>query len=221
METTLNLNYTDLEGKFKEFWDRLGKPIPKNSTRVLALAMLDSYFGVDNLRALKRVYNRIRHCRHTLFITTNQALDLLEDSYTYTPSFNELPLEFTIDDGKGKGKVTELDALALKKYEIEKSASIIAEKIKYEQLTKRLFATMPVTRYNALKIAVLKLLSFYDKELNGDKLSIDERKQKKSLQEKVRTYLIRWYKIRPTVNYDFCVSYWEAAQKYETGLYDY
>ena len=215
----LEIEYLDLDAKFNEFWDRIGKPIPKNKNRVLALAMLDSFYGVDNTRALRRVYNRIKHCRHTFFISTNEAIELLEESYTYTPEFNTVPLEYTVDDGEAYTMGT-LDAISVKKYELEKSACVIADKIREQELIKRLFDTMPETRYNSLKITVINLLSFYDRELNGEKLTTDEKKQKKSMQEKVRTYLIRWYQIRPTVNYSFLVAYWEAMQKYETGLYD-
>ncbi len=218
-EKTLSLDYLDLEAKFMDFWFRLGKPAPKNANRVLALAMLDDFYGVDNTRALKRVYNRIRHCRQTMYITTNQALDLLEESFTYTPDFSTLPLDYTIDEGETYQMGT-LDNLSMKKYELEQSASIIADKIRETELVKRLFDTMPETRYNSLKISALKLLAFYDKELNNEKLTTDEKKQKKSLQEKIRTYLIRWYKIRPTVNYSFLVAFYESMKKYEQGLYD-
>ena len=218
-EKTLNLDYLDLEAKFMDFWHRIGKPIPKNSNRVLALAMLDDYYGIDNTRALKRVYNRIRHCRQSLYCNTNEALDLLEESYTYTPDFNTLPLDYTIDDGETYELGT-IDAISVKKYELEQSASVIADKIRETELVKRLFDTMLATRYNSLKITVLKLLKYYDKELNGEKLTTDEKKQKKSSQEKIRTYLIRWYKIRPTVNYSFLVAFYESMQKYEQGLYD-
>lgn len=217
--TGLSLDYLDLEAKFMDFWHRIGKPAPKNSNRILALAMLDSYYGIDNQIALKRVYNRLRHCRQTMYITTNQAIELLEDSFTYTPDFTTLPIEYTIDDGTEYTMGT-LDAMSAKKYELETSASAIADKIREQELIKRLFDTMPETRYNSLKISALKLLSFYDKELEGEKLNIDEKKQKKSMQEKIRTYLIRWYKIRPTVNYSFLVAFYESMQKYEQGLYD-
>ena len=219
-EKTLNLDYLDLEAKFMDFWHRIGKPIPKNSNRVLALAMLDDYYGIDNTRALKRVYNRIRHCRQSLYCNTNEALDLLEESYTYTPDFNTLPLDYTIDDGETYELGT-IDAISAKKYELEQSASVIADKIRETELVKRLFDTMLATRYNSLKITVLKLLKYYDKELNGEKLTTDEKKQKKSSQEKIRTYLIRWYKIHPKVDYSFIVAFYESMQKYEQGLYDY
>lgn len=215
----ITMDYLDLESKLKDFWHRLGKPAPKNANRVLALAMLDDYYTIDNTRALKRVYNRIRHCRQSLYCTTNEALDLLEESYTYTPIFDELPLEYTIDDEETYTMGT-LDNISMRKYELETSAAAIAEKIRETKLIKRLFDTMPSTRYNSLKISALKLLSFYDKELNGEKLTTDEKKQKKSIQEKIRTYLIRWYKIRPTVNYSFLVAFYESMQKYEQGLYN-
>ncbi len=218
-EKTLSIDYLDLEAKFKDFWFRIGKPIPKNSNRVLALAMLDDYYTIDNTRALKRVYNRIRHCRQTLYLNTNQAIELLEESYTYTPDFNTLPLEYTIDDGEDY-KLGTLDNLSMKKYELETSAAAIAEKIRETELTKRLFDTMPESRYNSIKITAIKLLSYYDKELTGEKLTTDEKKKKKSMQEKIRTYLIRWYKIRPTVNYSFIVAFHESMLKYEQGLYD-
>lgn len=212
----LTFDYLDLEAKFNDFWHRLGKAAPKNSNRVLALAMLDDFYGVDNTRALRRVYNRIRHCRQTMYVTTNQALDLLEDSFTYTPDFSTMPLDYTIDDGE----MGTLDAISTKQYELEKSASIIADKIREQELIKRLFSSMPESRYNSIKITVLSLLTFYDKELNGEKLNTDEKKAKKSMQEKIRTYLVRWYKIRPTVNYSFLVAFYESMQKYEQGLYD-
>lgn len=218
-EKTLSLDYLDLEAKFMDFWHKIGKPAPKNSNRVLALAMLDNYYSIDNTRALRRVYNRIRHCRQTLYCTTNEAIELLEDSYTYTPDFSTMPLDYTIDDGETYTMGT-LDNIQAKKYELEQSATVIADKIREQELTKRLFSSMPESRYNSLKISALKLLEFYDKELTGNKLETDEKKQKKSLQEKVRTYLIRWYKIRPTVNYSFLVAFYESMQKYETGLYD-
>lgn len=202
-----------------EFYDSKGIKIPCYFNRIVALVMLDTYYSIDNLRAIKRVYNRIRHCRHTMLISTTQALDLLEYSYTYTPDFNTLPLEYTIDDDDTY-TIGTLDELTAKKYELEISANSIADKIKEEQLTARLFDTMPETRYNNLKIAVLKLLDFYDKELTGNKLDKEEKSKKKSLQEKIRTYLIRWYGIRPTVNYSFCVAYYESTQKYEMGLYN-
>lgn len=216
----LTFDYLDLESKFKEFWGRLGKPAPKNGNRVLALAMLDDYYGIDNLRALRRVYNRLRHCRQTMFLNTNQALDLLEESFTYTPDFSILPLAFTIDNDNDNYELGTLDAMQAKKYELAKSASEIADKIRETELTKRLFDSMPESRYNSLKISALKLLSYYDKELKGEKLDKTEKSKKKSLQEKIRTYLIRWYGIRPTVNYSFLVSFYESMQNYEQGLYD-
>lgn len=213
-------NFMSVELLMREFYASKNLAIPKHYYRVVSLVMLDCYYGIDNLRAIKRVYNRIRHCRHTMFINTTQALDLLEDSFTYTPDFNTLPIEYTIDNDNEDYTIGTLDAIEAKKYAIEISANNIADKIRENQLTARLFSTMPETRYNNLKIAVLKLLDYYDKELNSTKLDKDEKRHKKSLQEKIRTYLIRWYRIRPCVNYEFCVAYYESTQKYESGLYN-
>lgn len=213
-------DYLELESLTKEFYAKHKIELPKHYYRIIALAMLDVFYGVDNLRAIKRVYNRLRHCRQTLLLNTTQALDLLEDSYTYTPDFSILPLEYTIDNDNEDYIIGTLDSLTARKYEMEISGNKIADKIRETELTARLFSSMPETRYNNLKIAVLKLLDYYDTELKGVKLDKEEKKNKKSLQEKVRTYLIRWYGIKPTVNYGFCVAYWEATQKYEMGLYN-
>lgn len=212
-------NFMSIELLMRQFYASKNLQVPKHYYRVVSLVMLDCYYGIDNLRAIKRVYNRIRHCRHTILLNTAQALDLLEDSYTYTPDMITMPLEYTIDDDDTY-TIGTLDSIQAKKYELEISANAIADKIREQTLTARLFSTMPETRYNNLKIAVIKLLDFYDTELKGLKLSKEEKKNKKSLQEKIRTYLIRWYKMKPTVNYSFCVAYWEAMQKYENNMYN-
>ena len=214
----MDSNFLEVEGLMREFYDSKSIKIPKHFNRILALVMLDAKYGIDNLHAIKRVYNRIRHCRQSMFITSMQAIEILEDTYTYTPDFNCIPLEYTIDDDTDYSIGT-LDAIQAKKYAIELSANIIADKIREETLTKNLFLSMPETRYLSLKITVATLLSFYDRELNGEKLDKDTKKAKKSRQEKIRTYLFRWYGLKPKVNYDYCIAYYESMQKFENGYY--
>ena len=238
-------NFMSVELLMREFYASKNLQLPKHYYRIVALVMLDVKFGIDNLHAIKRVYNRIRHCRHTMLVSTVQALDILEDTYTYTPDFNCVPLEYTIDDDTDYSIGT-LDASQAKKYAIEQSASMVADKINNETATKNLFLSMPETRYLSLKITVATLLSFYDRELNNtvstldvtsdnfNKLAVevkesrleqrkkeikDFKKAKKSRQEKIRTYLFRWYGIKARVNYDFCIAYWESTQKFENGYY--
>lgn len=213
-------NYVEIESLMREFYALKKLELPKHYYRIVSLVMLDTYYGIDNLRAIKRVYNRIRHCRHTMLVSTIQAIELLETSYTYTPDISVLPIEYTIDNDNEDYTIGTLDAMQAKKYELETSANRLADKIREYELTARLFSSMPETRYNALKIAVIKLLDYYDTELKGIKLNKEDKKAKKSLQEKVRTYLIRWYKMRPTVNYAFCIAYFESTKKYEMGLYN-
>lgn len=245
MTEKMNDDFMSVEVLMRQFYASKKLEVPKHYYRIVALVMLDAKYGIDNLHAIKRVYNRIRHCRHTMFVTSEQALTILEDSYTYTPDFNCVPLEYTIDDDDNY-TIGTLDALTAKRYEMEISANSIADKISNETLTANLFQSMPETRYNALKITVATLLSYYDRELkntislldvtsdNFNKLDVeikearieqrkkeikDFKKAKKSRQEKIRTYLFRWYGIKATVNYSFCIAYWEAMQKFETGYY--
>ena len=241
----MTTDFLETKSLMLEFYSSKGIKIPKHFNRVLALVMLDAKYSIDNLHAIKRVYNRIRHCRHTMLVSTVQALDILEDSYTYTPDFKCIPLEYTIDDDETYNIGT-LDALTAKKYELELSANMVADKINDETLTNNLFLSMPETRYNSLKITVATLLSYYDRELNNTVSTIDvtsdnfnkldpilkeirliEKKQeikdfkkaKKSRQEKIRTYLFRWYGIKASVNYSFCIAYYESMLKFETGYY--
>ena len=219
MVYSMNSNFLEVESLMREFYDVKGIKIPKHFNRVLALVMLDAKYGIDNLHAIKRVYNRIRHCRHTMLVSTVQAIDILEDSYTYTPDFKYVPLEYTSDDGEDNYTIGTLDAMQAKKYALELSANSIVDKINDETLTNNLFLSMPETRYNALKITVATLLSYYDRELHGEKLDKDTKKAKKSRQEKIRTYLYRWYGIKARVDYRFCIAYYESMQKFESGYY--
>lgn len=212
-------DFLETKSMMLEFYDAKGIKIPKHFNRVLALVMLDAKYGIDNLHAIKRVYNRIRHCRHTMLVSTVQALDILEDTYTYTPDFNCVPLEYTSDEGEDNYTVGTLDALQAKKYALELSANSIADKINDETLTNNLFMSMPETRYNALKTTVATLLSYYDRELKCEKLDKDTKKAKKSKQEKIRTYLFRWYGIKARVNYSFCIALYESMRRFETGYY--
>lgn len=239
-------NFMSVELLMRKFYADNSIKLPKHYYRIVALAMLDKYYGNDNLRAIKRVYNRIRHCRQTMFITSMQAIEILEDTYTYTPDFNCVALEYTSDDGEDDYTIGTLDSITAKKYEIEISANSIADKINDETLTNNLFLSMPETRYNSLKITIATLLSFYDRELkntislldvtsdNFNKLDVeikvarieqrkkeikDFKKAKKSRQEKIRTYLFRWYGIKATVNYSFCIAYYESMLKFENGYY--
>lgn len=238
-------NFLEAKSLMLEFYDNKGIKIPLYFNRILALVMLDAKYGIDNLHAIKRVYNRIRHCRHTMFITSLEAIEILEDTYTYTPDFNCVALEYTIDDDESY-KIGTLDALTARKYEIEQSANNTADKINNETLTNNLFLSMPETRYNSLKMTVATLLSYYDRELHGtistidvtsdnfNKLDLDVKiailenrkkeikdfkKAKKSKQEKIRTYLFRWYGIKATVNYRFCIAYYESMLRFENGYY--
>lgn len=242
----MTTEFLETKSMMLEFYDSKGIKIPKYFNRILALVMLDTKYGVDNLHAIKRVYNRIRHCRHTMLVSTVQALDILEDTYTYTPDFACVPLEYTSDEGEDNYTIGTLDGITAKRYEMEISANSIADKINDETLTNNLFLSMPETRYNALKITVATLLSFYDRELNNtvstldvtsdnfNKLAVevkearieqrkkeikDFKKAKKSKQEKIRTYLFRWYGIRARVDYRFCITYYESMQRFESGYY--
>ena len=245
MSEVITTDFLETKSLMLEFYSSKGIKIPKHFNRVLALVMLDAKYGIDNLHAIKRVYNRIRHCRHTMLVSTVQALDILEDSYTYTPDFNCIPLEYTIDDDETY-TIGTLDALTAKSYELELSGNMIADKINDETLTNNLFLSMPESRYLSLRITVATLLSYYDRELKGtistldvtsdnfNKLDVkikearleqrkkeikDFKKAKKSRQEKIRTYLFRWYGIKARVDYRFCIAYYESMQKFETGYY--
>ena len=212
-------DFLETKSMMLEFYEAKCIKIPKHFNRILALVMLDAKYGIDNLHAIKRVYNRIRHCRHTMLVSTVQALDILEDSYTYTPDFACVPLEYTSDEGEDNYTVGTLDALQAKKYALELSGNMVADKINDEIATNKLFMSMPETRYNALKITVATLLSFYDRELHGEKLDKDTKKAKKSRQEKIRTYLFRWYGIKASVNYKFCVALHDTMRRFEEGYY--
>ena len=239
-------NFMSVELLMREFYASKNLQLPKHYYRIVALVMLDAKYGIDNLHAIKRVYNRIRHCRHTMLVSTVQALDILEDSYTYTPDFACVPLEYTSDDGEDDYTVGTLDGIIAKRYELEQSANNIADKINNEIATNNLFQSMPETRYNSLKITVATLLSYYDRELKGtistldvtsdafNKLDVnvkgarieqrkkeikDFKKAKKSRQEKIRTYLYRWYGIKASVNYSFCIALHDTMQKFENGYY--
>ena len=211
-------DFLETKSLMLEFYDSKGIKIPKYFDRLLALVMLDAKYSIDNLHAIKRVYNRIRHCRQSMFITSMQAIEILEETYTYTPDMNCIPLEYTIDDDANY-TIGTLDTVQAKKYELELSGNMVVDKINNEIATKNLFLSMPETRYNSLKITVATLLSFYDRELQGEKLDKDTKKAKKSKQEKIRTYLFRWYGLKPKVNYDFCIAYYESMQKFENGYY--
>ena len=242
----MDSNFLEVESLMLEFYDSKAIKIPKHFNRVIALVMLDAKYGIDNLHAIKRVYNRIRHCRHTMLVSTVQALDILEDSYTYTPDFYSVPLEYTSDDGEDNYTIGTLDAIQAKKYAMTQSGNVLVDKINDETLTKNLFLSMPETRYLSLKITVATLLSFYDRELNNtvstlditsdnfNKLEVEVKesrleqrkkeikafkKAKKSRQEKIRTYLFRWYGIKARVNYDFCIALYESMRRFETGYY--
>ena len=242
----MTTEFLETKSMMLEFYDAKGIKIPKHFNRVLALVMLDVKYGIDNLHAIKRVYNRIRHCRHTMLVSTVQALDILEDSYTYTPDFNCVQLEYTIDNDNDDYTIGTLDGITAKRYALEQSANALVDKINNETLTNNLFQSMPETRYNAIKITVATLLSYYDRELKGtistldvtseafNKLTVevkeaileqrkkeikDFKKAKKSRQEKIRTYLFRWYGIKASVNYSFCIALWESMQKFESGYY--
>ena len=212
-------NFMSVEVLMRKFYADKNLQVPKHYYRIVALVMLDAKYSIDNLHAIKRVYNRIRHCRHTMLVSTVQALDILEDSYTYTPDFNCVPLEYTSDEGEDNYTIGTLDALTAKRYELEQSANTLVDKINDETLTNNLFLSMPETRYNAIKITVATLLSYYDRELHGEKLDKDTKKAKKSKQEKIRTYLFRWYGIKASVNYSFCIALHDTMQKFENGYY--
>ena len=211
-------NFMSVELLMREFYASKNLQLPKHYYRIVALVMLDKYYSVDNLHAIKRVYNRIRHCRHTMLVTTVQALDILEVAYTYTPDMQTVQLEYTMDADTDYSIGT-LDAMQAKKYELELSGNMVVDKINNEIATKNLFLSMPETRYLALKTTCATLLSYYDCELHGEKLDKDTKKAKKSRQEKIRTYLYRWYGIRASVNYEFCIALYEAMRRFETGYY--
>ena len=239
-------NFMSVELLMREFYASKNLQVPKHYYRIIALVMLDVKYGVDNLHAIKRVYNRIRHCRHTMLVNSEQAITILEDSYTYTPDFNCIPLEYTIDNDNDEYTIGTLDGIIAKKYAIELSGNNIADKINNEIATKNLFLSMPETRYLSLKITCATLLSYYDRELKNTVSTLDvtsdnfnnlatevkearieKRKQeikafkkaKKSRQEKIRTYLFRWYGIKASVNYNFCIALHDTMQKFETGYY--
>ena len=239
-------NFMSVEVLMRKFYASKNLQLPKHYYRIVALVMLDKYYKLDNLRAIKRVYNRIRHCRHSMIVNSEQAIAILEDSYTYTPDFNCITIEYTIDNDNDEYTIGTLDVISAKKYEMEQSANSIADKINDETLTNNLFLSMPETRYNSLKITVATLLSYYDRELKNtvstldvtseafNKLTVevkeariekrkkeikDFKKAKKSRQEKIRTYLYRWYGLKPKVNYDFCIALHDTMQKFENDYY--
>lgn len=238
-------NFMSVEVLMRKFYADNSIKLPKYYYRIVALVMLDKYYKIDNLRAIKRVYNRIRHCRHSMLVTSMQAIEILEDSYTYTPDFNCVPLDYTIDDDETY-KIGTLDGITARKYELEQSANSIADKINDEIATNSLFQSMPESRYLSLKITVATLLEYYDRELKGTISTLDVtsnafnaldvkvkearieqrkkeikdfKKAKKSRQEKIRTYLYRWYGIKASVNYSFCIALYESMQRFESGYY--